>query len=231
MKVMIIGLGTFGVSMLESFKKDSEVDVIIVDKNEQLIEKYKEGVASASILDTMDKDALQSLPIDEVDVAICSIGENMSASLITCLHLKELQVNRIIARASSKYHAQILEAIGIPKEDIVFPEEEVGKRLAGKLVNRHIINNIVLAGNHVLAEIKVKQQYVGTKLKDLKLRERYKINVVAIKFKEKSVDNEGRNIYIEKIIDVPDPDYIFTEDTVLVIVGDEEAIERFKEDY
>lgn len=229
MKILIIGLGTFGVSLLEELKRDGTSEIVILDKDENLVEFNKEGTSFAVIGNSMNMETIQRLPTD-IDVAICCIGSDMASSLITCINLKEFQMNRIIARSSSAYHSQILKAIGIDKDDIIFPEEEVGIRLGKRLLHRHVFNNIILAGNHVLSEIKIKNQFVGMKLKDLHLRERFKINVVAIKYREKEISDDGENIYVEKILDVPDPDYIFTPDTTLVVVGEESAIERFKEE-
>ncbi|MFN3410569.1 MAG: potassium channel family protein [Exilispira sp.] len=229
MKILIIGLGTFGLSLLEELKRDGTSEIVILDKDENLVELNKEGTSFAVIGNSMNMETIQRLPTD-IDVAICCIGSDMASSLITCINLKEFQMNRIIARSSSAYHSQILKAIGIDKDDIIFPEEEVGIRLGKRLLHRHVFNNIILAGNHVLSEIKIKNQFVGMKLKDLHLRERFKINVVAIKYREKEISDDGENIYVEKILDVPDPDYIFTPDTTLVVVGEESAIERFKEE-
>lgn len=229
MKILIIGLGTFGKSLLEELKRDGTSEIVILDKDEKLIEMNKEETSFALVGDSMNIETLQKLPTD-IDVAVCCIGNDMSASLITCLNLKELQMNKIIVRSSSSYHSQILNAIGIDKDDIIFPEQEVGIRLGKRLLHRHVFNNIILAGNHVLSEIKVKNSFVGLKLKDLRLRERFRINVVAIKYREKAISETGENIYIEKILDVPDPDYIFTPETTLVVVGEESAIERFKEE-
>lgn len=229
MKILIIGLGTFGRSLLDELKRDGTSEIVILDKDEKLIELNKEETSFAFVGDSMNLETLQKLPTD-IDIAVCCIGNDMSASLITCLNLKELQMNKIIARSSSSYHSQILNAIGVDKDDIIFPEEEVGVRLGKRLLHRHVFNNIVLAGNHVLSEIKVKNQFVGLKLKDLHLRERFKINVVAIKYREKEISEDGDNIYVEKILDVPDPDYVFSPETTLVVVGEESAIERFKEE-
>ncbi len=229
MKILIIGLGTFGKSLLDELKRDGTSEIVILDKDEKLIELNKEETSFAVVGDSMNLETLQKLPTD-IDIAVCCIGNDMSASLITCLNLKELQMNKIIARSSSSYHSQILNAIGVDKDDIIFPEEEVGVRLGKRLLHRHVFNNIVLAGNHVLSEIKVKNQFVGLKLKDLHLRERFKINVVAIRYREKEISEDGDNIYVEKILDVPDPDYVFSPETTLVVVGEESAIERFKEE-
>ncbi len=229
MKILIIGLGTFGLSVLQELKTDGTSEIVILDKDQKLIDMNKEETALAVVGDSMNIETLQKLPTD-IDVAICCIGSDMSASLITCLNLKELQMNKIIARSSSYYHSQILNAIGIDKDDIIFPEQEIGIRLGRRLIHRHVFNNIILAGNHILAEIKVKNSFVGMKLKDLHLRERFKINVVAIKYREKDLSKDGENKYVEKILDVPDPDYLFTPDTTLVVVGEENAIERFKEE-
>ncbi len=230
MKILIIGLGTFGISLLEELKKDGTSEIVILDKEQKLIENYKEGTAYSLVGDSTNIETLQKLPTD-IDVAVCCIGSDMSASLITCLNLKELQMNKIIARSNSYHHSQILNAIGIDKDDIIFPEKEIGIRLGKRLLHRHVFNNIVLAGNHILVEVKVKNNFVGLKLKDLHLRERFKINVVAIKYKEKEITEDGENSYVEKILDVPDPDYVFTPDTTLVVVGEESAIERFKEEF
>jgi len=228
MKVLVIGLGTFGYSLCETLIKEG-VEIIAVDNNSKNIKQIKNIVPIAIETDVKNDDYLDTIPLNEVDYAICCIGDNMQASLLATLYVKEKTNGKIIARAVSKQHAKILTAIGA--DEVVFLEEYVGERLAQRLVNVHVYNYIPLSDNHLIVEILVKEKLVGKKIGELRLRENFSINIVAIKqripiLNEQSMENEFKEI----VIDVPSPQYELKYSDILVIVGSNENIEKFEEE-
>jgi len=227
MKVLVIGLGTFGNTLCETLVAEG-VEVIAVDNNIKNIESIEKDVSMAFLIDAKNQESIDSLPIAEIDYAICCIGDDMQSSLLATLHLKEKGISNVIARAISPHHAKILKAIGA--DEIIFPEEDLGKRLAQRLANGHVYNYIPLSDNHLIVELKPTEFIIGKTLEELKLRENYNINIVAIKQKIPSLTRDNENIFVEKIIDVPTPKHIVSDVDILVIVGSVPNIERFKEE-
>ncbi len=227
MKVLVIGLGTFGYTLCETLISEG-VEVIALDNNQQNIDNISKEVSLAYLLDAKNQEGFNSLPINEIDYAICCIGDDMQSSLLATLHLKEKGVNKVISRAISPHHAKILKATGA--DEIIFPEEDVGKRLAQKLANGHVFNYIPLSDNHLIVEVKPTEKLIGKTLEELNLRENYNINIVAIKQKIPSLSKTNENIFIEKVIDVPTPNHLLTDFDILVVVGSIQNIERFKEE-
>jgi len=154
----------------------------------------------------------------------------MEASILTALLLKKLGVTKIIARANSQAHRQILSLIGV--DEIISPEEEMGMRLARRLSSTHILHHLDVSEEHTIAEVVVADSFVGKTIREMNLRSRFGVNIVGIKKKIPHVTDEGENIFIEKYVDFPSPEDVFEEGDVLVLVGSERAItevERFVE--
>jgi len=225
----VFGLGVFGVSVAKNLMKEG-MEVIVIDDSEKNIELIKNDVTEAAILDSTKEEALRAIDIGRVDCAVVCIGENMEASILTALLLKKLEVPRIVARANSQDHRQILSLIGV--DEIISPEEDMGMRLARRLSSTHILHHLDISEEHTIAEILAGENFIGKSICDLNLRSRYGVNIVGIKKKIPHVTEEGENIFTEKYIDFPAPDDIIEEGDVLVMVGSERAIsdvERFIE--
>ncbi len=217
----VFGLGVFGESVAKNLMKEG-MEVIVIDNDEQRIEAIKNDVTEAAILDSTKEDALLAIDIGRVDCAIVCIGENMESSILTALLLKKLEVPKIIARANSPAHRQILSLIGV--DEIISPEEEMGMRLARRLSSTHILHHLDISEEHTIAEVLINEKFVGKTLRDLNLRSRFGVNVVGIKKKVPHVTENGENVFIEKYVDFPSPDDVFEEGDVLVMVGSERAI-------
>jgi trk system potassium uptake protein TrkA len=192
----VFGLGVFGVSVARNLMKEG-MEVIAIDDNEKNIELIKNDVTEAAILDSTKEEALRAIDIGRIDCAVVCIGENMESSILTALLLKKFEVPKILARANSLHHRQILTLIGV--DEIVSPEEE-------------------------MAEVLVSDSFIGKTIRDLNLRSKYGVNIVGIKKKIPQVTEQGENIFVEKYIDFPGPDDVIEEEDVLVMVGSERAI-------
>jgi len=217
----VFGLGVFGESVAKNLMKEG-MEVIVVDTDERRIETIKNDVTEAAIMDSTKEEALLAIDISRVDCAIVCIGDNMEASILTSLLLKKLEVPKIIARANSEAHRQILSLIGV--DEIISPEEEMGLRLARRLSSTHILHHLDISEEHTIAEVLINDNFVGKTLRELNLRSRFGVNVVGIKKKIPHVTENGENVFIEKYVDFPSPDDVFEEGDVLVMVGSERAI-------
>jgi trk system potassium uptake protein TrkA len=225
----IFGLGVFGVSVAKNLMAEG-MEVIVIDKNENDIEEIKNDVTEAAVLDSTKEEALLAIDIGRIDCAIIAIGEDMESSILTALLLKKLKVPKIIARANSYAHKQILTLIGV--SEIVSPEDEMGMRLARRLSSTHILHHLDVSEEHTIAEIIVAESFIGKTIREMNFRSKFGVNIVGIKKKIAHVTEEGENVFIEKYVDFPSPDDIFEKGDVLVMVGSERAIteiERFVE--
>jgi trk/ktr system potassium uptake protein len=225
----VFGMGVFGQSVARNLMKEG-LEVMAIDDNEDNIEAIKNAVTQSAVLDSTREEALVAIDIGKVDCAIVCIGDDMEASILTALLLKKLEVPKIIARANSPAHRQILTLIGV--DEVVSPEDEMGMRLARRLSSAHILHHLDISEDHTIAEVIIGEGFVGKNLRDMNLRSKFGVNIVGIKKKVPHVTQTGENIFLEKYIDFPSADDTFDEGDVLVMVGSERAIsdvERFIE--
>ena len=229
-KILIIGLGSFGTSLLENLVNEGN-DVIIVDKDKEKLDNYKNIATGVYGLDVKNEDWIQEISeLKEIDYAICCIAEDMEASLLTVLSLKERGITTVFARAKNSQHEKILKAIGA--DETIFIEREAGEKLAQKLSKGHVYNYIPLSENHKIVDVLVNENLTGLNIKELKLRERYGINVIAIKKKVEYIDPETMENKFKEIVkkEVPDANSVFELNDILVVVGKNEDVDRFIED-
>lgn len=209
----VIGLGRFGSSIASSlFEAGNEV--IGIDINEERIEEYQHTVRHGMIADSTDPQALNSLGIRNFDVVIVAIGDNMQASILTVVVLKELGVNHIVAKALNKYHGIILSKVGA--DHVVYPERDMGNRIAQKLMSPNIIEYIRLSDDYSIEEILIPDEIAGRTLKELDIRAKYRVNVIAIRHHEDQV----------KIS--PEPDYVLRKNDILVVIGKNTELKEFE---
>ncbi|NLL31267.1 MAG: TrkA family potassium uptake protein [Clostridiales bacterium] len=181
---VIIGLGIFGSSMARTLYSLGN-DVLAIDKNENLVQKIADEVTQAVVLDATDENALKSLGINNFDVAVVTIGENIQSSIMATILVKELGAKYIISKAKNDLHGKVLKKIGADR--VVLPEKEMAIRIAHNLVSSNILDYIELSSDYTIVEIQVPDKWIDKSLKDIKLRSKYGINVIAIKRKEKLV--------------------------------------------
>lgn len=174
----IIGMGRFGMSLAQTLYSLGN-DVLVIDPDEEKITEVSDYVTHAVTGDATDEQTLTSLGINNLDVAVVTIGGDMQASILVCLLCIELGVKKVIAKAQSDLHARVLRKIGVDK--IVFPERDMGMRLARNLVSSNVLEFIELSSDHSLVEINVPEKWEHTSIIDLDIRAKYGVNIMAIK--------------------------------------------------
>ena len=205
---VVIGLGRFGSSIATTLYSLGN-DVLVIDKNEDLIQDIASEVTHAVQADATDENALKALGIRNFDVAIISIGGDIQSSVMATLIVRELGVKYIIAKGNGELHAKVLYKIGADR--VVLPEKDMGVRVAHNIISSSILDYIELSSDYSIMEVKAFEDWVGKDLKSLDLRKKYGINVIAIK--------KGEKINLN-----PAADDIVCKDNVIVAIGSKEAL-------
>jgi trk system potassium uptake protein TrkA len=221
----IVGLGTFGSQLCEVLAKQGGT-VIALDNDPDLVDRVKQSVTQAVLVDATDEDALSSAPLEDVDIAVVAIGDNIEASILATALLKKLAVPYVVARAVSELHQQVLKQVGA--DEVVNIEIDEGTRIAHRLIAPDVLDQFPISAEISVAELYVPKAIVGASLAELDLRNRYRVNVVSLKRIDVDVDELGNPHRKEKIVFPGPQDSLLAEDTILV-VGRNEDIERFKE--
>ena len=175
---VVIGLGRFGISVAKTLYSLGN-DVLVIDKDEDLVQDISDSVTHAVQMDATDENALRTLGLRNFDVAVVTIGANIQASVMVTLLVKELGVKYIIAKGNSDLHAKVLYKIGADR--VILPEKDMGVRVAHNLVSSSILDYIELSPDYSIMEIEALDEWTGKPLRELKLRSKYGINVMAIK--------------------------------------------------
>lgn len=207
---VVFGLGSFGYSVAETLG-DSGYEVMVVDKSNDPIQSISPKVTYAIKADVTDPGVLESLDISQFDVAIVAFTQNMNASIITTLYAKECKIPKVVAKAVTVLHGTILRKVGA--DEVVFPEREMGVRVAQNLISGGMVDFLELSDEYCLTEIHVPAKWVGHSLDKLNVRGKHKINVIAIK----DGDEVSLNI---------DPKRPLEEQQLLVVMGDHESLDR-----
>lgn len=224
-KFAVIGVGRYGATIAKRLAEKG-AQVFAFDPNEEKIENIKDDVAFAVTLDATDMKALQSQNLEEMDAAVVAIGENFEATILSCVHLIDLGVKRVIARASGDHQRLILEKIGVT--EILTPEDEVAYVVREKLINPNIISFLQLPDNYEIAEIHAPKGCVGRSIDDVGFRNKYEMTLITIK-RQYEVTKNGEDSTEQHIMGVPKSDMTIHEKDTLVVFGTGKSVERFIE--
>lgn len=225
MKFAVIGVGKYGSAIARELA-DKGAEVYAFDDNEEKIEQIKDDVAFAVTLDATDKKALRSQNIQDVDAAVLAIGENFEALILAAVHLVELEVPRLIGRASGPQQKMILEKIGV--NEILTPEDEVAFIVAERLLNPSILSFLQLPDNYEIAEIKAPKAITNRTIEDIGLRNKYHLTIVTIKRAYEKKEN-GKTVEEEHILGVPGSDTVIQQKDTIVVFGRDKDVARFIE--
>lgn len=181
---IVVGLGRFGTSVAQTLFNLGN-DVLALDSNEESVQYIADTVTHAIVADATDENSLRTIGIRNFDVAVVSIGENIQASIMATLLLKELGVKYIVTKANNAMHAKVLMKTGADR--VVFPEKDMGLRVAHDLVSSNILEYIELSSDYSIAEFLCPKNWIGKSLVEINVRLNYGINVIAVK-KDSEID-------------------------------------------
>lgn len=208
---VVIGCGRFGQSVAIKLAELGS-EVMVVDDSAEIIQSMADKVTYAVQADATDESALKALGIRNFDVAIVTIGSDIQSSILVTLMVKELGVKHVISKAQNPAHAKVLYKIGANR--VVFPEKEMGVKVAKSLVSSNVLDLIDLSPDVSIIEIKVREEWIGRSLVEINMRRMYQVSVIAIK------REDGLDIDIE-------PDRILLHNDMLVVIGNNENLKKF----
>lgn len=200
---VVIGLGKFGTSVAKTLYETGN-DVLAIDKNEELVQEIADHVTHAIQLEATDENALKTIGITNFDVAIITIGSDIQSSVMATLLVKEVGVKYIVAKAHSDLHAKVLQKIGADR--VIQPEKDMGARVAHNLVAINILDYIELSPDYSVIEIESPKVWHGKTLRELNVRAKYGINIMAVK---------GAN----DINIAPNAEDVISEDDIILAIG------------
>ncbi len=213
-RVVVIGLGIFGFNIAKDLYEKG-LEVVAVDKNKDVIQKIKDHSTKAILADGTDKDVMESIGIHPDYVVIISFGEDLAASTLITLHLKEMKVKHIIVKAPNEDHKRVLEKVGAT--EVIIPEREMATKVARSLISPNVLDFIPLSEEYTISELAPPPSFFGKSIGDLHLRGKYHIEVIAIK-----------EMLPERLRMVPRADFVIKDTDVLVVIGKAKDIQNIK---
>ena len=206
----VFGLGSFGESVAVTLQQLG-CEVVAVDNHMEHVQEISEQVSYAIKADAGDPEVIKSLGTRNLDGVVVAVADDMEASVMATLVSKEIGVPYVIAKAKNELHATILKKIG--SDAVIFPEMEMGVRVAKTLMSSNFADWIALSPDYSIIEIATPKEWVGQSLQQLDVRRSHDVNVVGIKV--------GEDVEVN-----PDPERTLQEDMTLIIIGSNYALEK-----
>lgn len=211
----VIGLGNFGFHAAKALFEDGN-EVVAIDMDKARVQAIDPHCTEAVVLDATDKEALKSLGLKDMDGVIVSIGTKISTSILICLYLHEIGVKKILVKAMDDDHGKILKKIGAT--EIIHPERDMALRLSRGLSRPNVLDFIPLAEEFDLIQVGPPGEFIGKSLRDLNLRARYNVHIIAIK-----------ELVPENFVLVPPASFVIKDSDILIMLGKSEDIRKIKE--
>jgi trk system potassium uptake protein TrkA len=213
-RVVVVGLGIFGMNLVKTLH-ESGIEVIAIDKEKELVQQVRDCCFKAVLADGTKRELMESIGIQETDIVIISFGEDLAASTLITLHLKELKVKHIIVKAPNEDHKRVLEKVGATQ--VIIPEREMADKVARSILSPNVLDYIPLSEDYTISEIVPPSNFMGKTIADLHLRTKYHVEVIAI-----------REMLPDRIKMVPRADFVIKDSDVLVVIGKEDDIQKIK---
>ena len=211
-RFVIVGLGNFGASVAETLHSIGH-DVAALDRDPERVDQMSRLVHRAAAGDGTDLRTLRRVGAEDADAAVISTGDDITASAMTALVMRDLGVDEIYVKVVSQDHARLIEKIGVT--ETIFPERESGIRLGKRISSRSLLNYVQLGSDFSLQEMAVPSSWVGRSLRDLQLPRRHGISVVAV-----------HDVLMDAIHPVPDPDAPLKDSDTLLVAGRDEHLSK-----
>jgi len=210
----VIGLGNFGSTVARQLtEKGAKVTAVDIDKAK--VQEAQAYVNLAILGSATDRNFLENLQVENFECFVVSTGEDSHASILVTLYLKELKARRIIVKANSHDHARILKKVGA--DESVIPEEEMARKLAHTIARPNVVDFLPLSDEYSIAEVLTPEKFVGKSIMKLKLRQKYHVDVIAIKNQQTGQFNF-----------IPQAQYEIQESDILVVLGKQDDIEQIR---
>ena len=207
---VVIGLGRFGASLAQQLCKLG-AEVLALDVRGDLVQQIAQSVTHAVVGDAQDKEVLRALGVRNLDCAIIAIGDNLAASVLITMNLKELGVPFVVCKAHDDTHRRVLEKLGVDR--VLIPEQESAQRLARTLNSHNVLDYIELSEDFGILDVPAPAGWVGKTLRELNVRAKLGVNIIA-------VENGGKTNVS------PSADYAVCAGDTLVVLGDNIALEK-----
>lgn len=210
----VIGLGNFGFHAAKALYEDGN-EVLAIDRDKGRVQAIDAHCTEAIVLDATDKDALKALGLENLNGVIISTGTKISISILICLYLHEIGIKKILVKALDEDHAKILKRVGAT--EIIHPERDMALRISRGLSRPNILDFIPLSEDFDLVQVGPPREFIGKNLKDLNLRAKYNVHIIAIK-----------ELVPENFILVPPASFVIKDSDILIMLGKTEDIRRIK---
>ncbi|MFH1135363.1 MAG: TrkA family potassium uptake protein [Pseudomonadota bacterium] len=210
----VIGLGNFGFHAAKALFEDGN-EVVAIDLDKARVQAIDPHSTEAVVLDAMDRESLKSLGLEHMDGVIVSTGAKISTSILICLYLQETGVKKILAKALDEDHAKILKRVGAT--EIIHPERDMALRVSQRLSRPNVLDFIPLAEEFDLVQVDPPGEFIGKSLKDLNLRAKYNVHIIAIK-----------ELVPENFVLVPAAGFVIKDSDILIMLGKSKDIRRIK---
>ncbi len=207
---VVIGLGRFGSALARQLCKLG-AEVLALDVKGDLVQQIANDVTHAVVGDAQDKEVLRALGVRNMDCAVIAIGDNLAASVLITMNLKELGVPYIVCKAHDETHRKVLEKLGANR--VIIPEYEYAQRLARTLNSHNVLDYIELSEDFGILDVPAPKTWIGKTLRELNVRAKLGVNIIA-------VENDGKTNVS------PTADYAVREGDTLVVLGDNVALEK-----
>lgn len=208
----IVGLGRFGTALACELAK-TNAEILVLDKDEEKVREMREVTEHAIVVHSLDKKTLTETGIQNCDVAVVCIGEHMESSILTTLNLVSLGIPTVVAKATGPEHGEILSRLGA---EVVYPERDMGIRLAQRLETAGVLDFIQLSQKINISKLLVPDAFVGRTVLDINIRSRFGLNIIAI---------ENNNDVVESV----NPDYMFRDGDILIVSGSRDGVIKLSE--
>ena len=203
----IVGLGRFGYALAMELAK-SGAELLVLDGDEEKVREMREYTENAFVVKTLDKKTLAETGIQNCDVAVVCIGEQIATSILTTLNLVSLGIPKVVSKANSAEHGEILAKLGA---EVVYPERDMAIRLANRLESSKVLDFIQLSKQINISKLQVPEKMVGKTVLECDIRARFGLNIIAI-------ESDGN------VIENVRPDYTFCAHDILVLSGSKDGI-------
>jgi len=209
---LVLGLGRFGRSLAQTLTRLG-YDVLGVDNDMNIVQELADSITRVIQAEVDNEDFLESIGVRNFDAVVVAIGDNIQSSIMVSVLLKEMGARYILAKAQSELHGKVLYKLGVDK--VVYPERDMGVKSAHSLISSNFIDLIELSSDYSIMEIAPPQSWYGKSIKELAVRTRYGINIVALRNRD-------------NIIVSPTADNIISQGDIITVVGSNDDLKRLR---